>query len=404
MKHKKWALQLAFVAVIMLIISTPVKVYANSGISVIIDGYQVVNFEDQPPAIVDGRTFVPVSGVFQALGFNVSWDGVNNRATLARYDNTVVITIGSSTFTTNGLNHTLDVPAQIIGGRTLVPLRAVLESVGYELEWLPATQTILITRPRQVVVMHTVLIDGLEASMGFDSVHNRFIIEDSEYEGYHINLGDIFPSYVFYINGERSNANAFRTHIINNAGGAIEVRSPRHSAILQRDADGSYANITFNQMLLIGYTAEEAFQIFEYTIFHLTNEERAANSVPLLMWNDAAGRAARTHSQDMAINDMLSHTGSDGSNVGTRLRREGVSGYRTWGENASMSFDTATPASRVSGWMNSPGHRENMLHRNFTHMGVGSYFTQLDTRWRGGHTQKFVAGQGIASNTPRLPG
>jgi len=104
-----------------------------------------VNFTDQAPTIVDGRTLVPVRGVFEALGFGVSWNEQARQVTLSRASDTIVITVDSATFTTNGTRHTLDVPAQIIGGRTMLPIRAVLESVGYDLGWNEATRTVVIS-------------------------------------------------------------------------------------------------------------------------------------------------------------------------------------------------------------------------------------------------------------------
>jgi hypothetical protein len=106
---------------------------------------QRVNFAGQPPAIVDGRTLVPVRGVFEELGFTVSWNQQARQATLTRASDTIVITIDSATFTTNGTRHTLDVPAQVIGGRTMLPIRAVLQSVGYNVRWDGGANTVVIT-------------------------------------------------------------------------------------------------------------------------------------------------------------------------------------------------------------------------------------------------------------------
>jgi len=133
---------LALVAGLM----APIALQAD-GISVTIDGAQVT-FADQTPVIVDGRTLVPVGGVFSALGFTPEWNGDAQTATLTRDDFTVVITIGSADFTTNGVVFTLDVPAQIIAGRTMLPLRAVLESIGIPAEnisWDGATYSVAVT-------------------------------------------------------------------------------------------------------------------------------------------------------------------------------------------------------------------------------------------------------------------
>ena len=130
--------------VLTLVIATmPSMVLANETINVTIGG-QAVTFPDQGPVIVDGRTLVPVAGVFQSLDFDVQWNPEDRTVTLTRSGDTVVITIDSSTFTTNGASHTLDVPAQLIGGRTMLPIATVLRSVGYDVDWDGSTQTVAI--------------------------------------------------------------------------------------------------------------------------------------------------------------------------------------------------------------------------------------------------------------------
>jgi hypothetical protein len=132
MKKKFLSFALLAVALASVTMITPFR--AADEIGVTIEGVNVI-FTDQPPVIVDGRTLVPVRGVFEMLGFNVDWDNDTRQATLTNSDYIVVLTVGSATFTTNGVNHTLDVPAQIIGGRTMLPIRAVLESVAYYVAW-----------------------------------------------------------------------------------------------------------------------------------------------------------------------------------------------------------------------------------------------------------------------------
>ncbi|MDR2183246.1 MAG: copper amine oxidase N-terminal domain-containing protein, partial [Clostridiales bacterium] len=129
---------------ILAFVAAPAIAYANDNIGVTIDGQPVV-FAGQPPAIVDGRTLVPVRGVFEQLGFDVNWDGATRRAILTRGGTEVVIPVGSAAFTVNGARHGLDVPAQIIGGSTMLPIRDVLESVGYAVGWDDATRTVVIT-------------------------------------------------------------------------------------------------------------------------------------------------------------------------------------------------------------------------------------------------------------------
>ncbi|MCL2416296.1 MAG: copper amine oxidase N-terminal domain-containing protein, partial [Defluviitaleaceae bacterium] len=121
---------------------------ANSTIRVTIDG-EAVLFQGQQPVISDGRTLVPIRGVFETLGFDVGWNQNARQATLTRGSDTIIITIDSATFTHNGISHALDVPAQIINGSTLLPIRAVLERVDYEVDWIGGE--VVIFSPRVVI-------------------------------------------------------------------------------------------------------------------------------------------------------------------------------------------------------------------------------------------------------------
>jgi len=140
----KKILSVVLVLVLSFAIVPAIAVYASGEITVTIDGVPV-EFEGQQPVIVSNRTLVPVRGVFEEMGFAVIWNNEARQAMLMNGRYIVVLTIGSDVFTVNGASHTLDVPAQIIGGRTMIPLRAVLERVGYNLDWDGNTQTVIIT-------------------------------------------------------------------------------------------------------------------------------------------------------------------------------------------------------------------------------------------------------------------
>ncbi|MCL2873904.1 MAG: leucine-rich repeat domain-containing protein [Defluviitaleaceae bacterium] len=144
MKIKMKVLATALVVIFASSILLSNITYANESINVTIEG-ELVNFAGQRPVIVDGRTLVPVRGVFEQLGFDVSWDGSTRQATLTSDDYIVILTISSDVFTTNGEEHILDVPAQIIGESTMLPIRAVLESVRYHVNWSAEEQTVIIT-------------------------------------------------------------------------------------------------------------------------------------------------------------------------------------------------------------------------------------------------------------------
>jgi uncharacterized protein YkwD len=128
---------------ITLILTMTTPVFANQ-VKVVAAG-QYVEFGEQPPVIIDGRTLIPVRGLFEQIGFNVDWNPQTQQVTLTNSEYTVVLTVNNQTFTTNGRGYTLDVPAQIINGRTMLPVRAILESVGYDVIWIPDVRY-LVTR------------------------------------------------------------------------------------------------------------------------------------------------------------------------------------------------------------------------------------------------------------------
>lgn len=101
---------------------------ASDEISVYVNG-QKISF-DVPPMIADGRTLVPLRAIFEAMGAVVTWDGTTQTATGVRGGTTVVLPIGSLSPTINVVTKPLDVPARIVNGRTLAPLRFVGEAFG----------------------------------------------------------------------------------------------------------------------------------------------------------------------------------------------------------------------------------------------------------------------------------
>ncbi|WP_332874990.1 CAP domain-containing protein [Streptomyces geranii] len=110
----------------------------------------------------------------------------------------------------------------------------------------------------------------------------------------------------------------------------------------------------------------------------LVNAERAKAGCAALTENEKLTKAAQDHSQDMADHQNMSHTGSDGSSMSDRLTRVGYK-FRSAGENVAAGY--TTPESVMDGWMNSSGHRANILNCGFKEIGIGlaqpgNYWTQ----------------------------
>ncbi len=99
---------------------------------------------DAQAVIVEGRTLVPVRGVFEEIGYTVEYDAVTKTATLTRGNSVVSMTMGNTYFTANGQTVTPEVPQQIIDSRFMLPLRAVSEAIGAEVSWDAETKTAII--------------------------------------------------------------------------------------------------------------------------------------------------------------------------------------------------------------------------------------------------------------------
>lgn len=114
----------------------------------------------------------------------------------------------------------------------------------------------------------------------------------------------------------------------------------------------------------------------EQAIFNKVNEERAKAGVPTLNYNTTMEKYARIKSQDMGDKNYFSHEDQSGNLITVKMKADGVS-YRAWGENIAyiggVTDPTALANQFMKNWMNSEGHRKNILSTNFESIGVGVY-------------------------------
>ena len=115
---------------------------SQSGISVILNG-DTLSFT-QPPVIENGTTLVPMRTIFEALGAEVNWDNNTKTVTAVKDSTTINLTINAVNAYVNEKTISLSVPAKIINGNTMVPLRFVGESLGATVKWDGETKTITI--------------------------------------------------------------------------------------------------------------------------------------------------------------------------------------------------------------------------------------------------------------------
>lgn len=118
--------------------------YAQDRINVVVNGQQV-QFSGARPSEVRGRVLVPLRGVLEQMGAYVGWDQTTQTVSASKGDLDLSLPIGSRTARVNGRDVMLDVPAQVVDGTTMVPLRFISEALGANVQWVESTQTVQVT-------------------------------------------------------------------------------------------------------------------------------------------------------------------------------------------------------------------------------------------------------------------
>ncbi|NLD50513.1 MAG: hypothetical protein GX660_25505 [Clostridiaceae bacterium] len=117
---------------------------AGSGISIFVDGTEPVFGSGVTPMVEEGRTLVPFRAVAECIGAEVLWNDKLKKVTVKKGDRLVELTIGSKSAFVNTKLVELDVPAKIVEGRTVLPLRFVSESLDATVTWIPDGKVIVI--------------------------------------------------------------------------------------------------------------------------------------------------------------------------------------------------------------------------------------------------------------------
>lgn len=91
------------------------------------------------------------------------------------------------------------------------------------------------------------------------------------------------------------------------------------------------------------------------------------DAAPPVSWNDLLATASYLHSEDMALNELFSHAGSDDSDPGDRISREGYDWW-TYGENIAVGYPSISEV--MQGWLGSPGHCANIMNSDYQEIGA----------------------------------
>ena len=151
------------------------------------------------------------------------------------------------------------------------------------------------------------------------------------------------------------------------------------SEIIASNPQVSNPDLIYPGQILTIPEEDAAVTQYEQEVIRLVNEIRVQNGLSALTYNWELSRVARYKSQDMVDNRYFSHTSPTYGTPFQMIRSFGLS-YRSAGEN--IAYGQRTPQAVVNAWMNSSGHRANILSSSYTQIGVGyvangHYWTQL---------------------------
>lgn len=260
----------------LLILGIPAAASAE-GITVYLNN-EKMTFE-QEPIIQNDSTLVPFRAIFEKLDMTVQWFEDERRVTAEKPDTAITLFIDRPTMYVNSEPKELNTPPVIYNDFTLVPLRAVSEAAGAQVDWDGETQTV-------------------------------------------------------YITAEESN-----------------------------------------------------FEEWAKQVLTLTNNERRKNNLMPLQWNNELADLAKQHCEDMIRRDFFAHDNPDGETPFDRMKKAGLD-YAVAGEN--IAAGQYSPEVVVNSWMNSEGHRKNILNPGFKNLGVsvvkggkyGIYWAQEFARFK----------------------
>jgi len=139
------ALVMAMALIIIPFTGTTTDIYASAPtVFITVDGRPAV-FHVQQPIFVQDRVLVPIRGVFEMMGFTISWDSANRMARMDRPGTVIIVPADMSSFVVNNTIISPSVPQQVLNGRLMLPLRYVAEAVQASAEWDQVNRVAMIT-------------------------------------------------------------------------------------------------------------------------------------------------------------------------------------------------------------------------------------------------------------------
>ena len=139
-----------FVMTLILILCLSITAFAQDGIKIYVDNEKVLF--DVEPFIENGRTLIPLRGVFEKLGAKVDWNKSLQEVVIKDDNNEIEMILGKDKVIVNGIVKDIDVPTKMINSRTFAPVRFIAESLGHTVRWDGNDGSIYITKNNTVPV------------------------------------------------------------------------------------------------------------------------------------------------------------------------------------------------------------------------------------------------------------
>lgn len=225
----------------------------------------------------------------------------------------------------NGDKVEFDQPPIIVNDRTLVPMRAIFEKLNLTVQWFGDERRI------------TAFDDKMKITMFIDSPYIYLDEEEFKIDTAPIIVNDrtLVPLRVI---GEALN-------------GDVEWNGESRTVTIE-----------------INETEDSSNEALEKQILEITNAERKKYGIDELVWNEELAALARAHSADMAKRGFFDHVNPDGKTPFDRMRDAGIK-YFVAAEN--IAAGQSSPERAVEEWMNSDGHKMNILNPSLKELGVG---------------------------------
>ena len=361
----------------------------NDDISVEINGTHIEM--SQSPKIIENSTLVPLRDISDALDIAIDWNEDAKTISVYGQDTTYLLEIDNRTVLSENGTSTLNTAPRIIENKTFVPLRFIAESMGADVVWNDTSKTVSITTNKDVEKIELTLgnkkvytgesISKLKKDFGEPnriekSIHNlnwyiynhdytQFImvaVKDNMVVGYYTNTkGFILNDDIYYDAVYQGKNDDEQITFYKDSNNEDKIYAVLVTLLpYQDDSDENEDN---SQIFLDTQSREN---------FDILNTFRTNYGVPTLEWENLLVESANVHCIDMAENGYFAHDSLDGRTHKDRILATGIQDTIAWGENIVAGRGLAVDTFDL--WINSAGHRINMLRKNFTHVGIASVY------------------------------